>query len=461
MKLVLQLFFINFCFFSYSFSFNHDFDKPSDTVTSIIDKSSALIMLEEGKRLYYEGKIKDALIHFRQVSKKDPNSWRPPYWISNCHFKMSNYGFALKYANQAITKNHVNIDPEVYNLLGDTYHQLEKLDSALINYSKAQLLIPTLRSKNLNISSKIEQCRFAKNIFEKGDSLTRHKLSSEINSGYDEYGAVLSKDGKIMYFTARRNDTKGAKANPDDQEYFEDIYRAIWNDEANVWDSVSNNIDRINSYGFDSFSDISDDGLIAYLTINNTYVKGRKKTKGSDIFKITFSNKGRWSSPKKIQNQQINSSFFDGSPSLTADGNTMYFVSDRKGKKRSTDIYVVNKIDDNNWGEPIVLSDSVNTTEGETTPFITPDGRYLFFSSNGHVGMGGMDIFVSENLGGGLWSKAINLGGFVNTVNNDTHFKYYPQLNKAMLAGYELIGKKSSIDIYEVDMTDFKYPEFY
>ena len=75
--------------------------------------------------------------------------------------------------------------------------------------------------------------------------------------------------------------------------------------------------------------------------------------------------------------------------------------------------------------------------------------------------MGGMDIFVSENLGGGLWSKAINLGGFVNTVNNDTHFKYYPQLNKAMLAGYELIGKKSSIDIYEVDMTDFKYPEFY
>ena len=60
----------------------------------------------------------------------------------------------------------------------------------------------------------------------------------------------------------------------------------------------------------------------------------------------------------------------------------MYFVSDRKGKKRSTDIYVVNKIDENNLGEPVVLSDSINTHEGETTPFITPDGRYLFFSSN-------------------------------------------------------------------------------
>ena len=62
-----------------------------------------------------------------------------------------------------------------------------------------------------------------------------------------------SKDGKIMYFTSRRNDTKGAKANPYDQEYFEDIYRAYWNEDKNLWDSVSNDIDRINSYGFDSF----------------------------------------------------------------------------------------------------------------------------------------------------------------------------------------------------------------
>ncbi len=461
MKLALKVFLIIFFVSNYTYSFELYSSKPSDTVTSIVDKSTALIMLEEGKRLFIEGKTKDALIHFRQVAKKDPNSWRPPYWISNCHYSLSNFGFALKYANDAVSKNPVNVDPEIYELLGKTYHHLGQIDSALSNFQKAQLLMPTHRSKDLNVLGKIEQCKFAKGIVDSGDVLRRTKLGVEINSGYDEYGAVLSKDGKIMYFTSRRNDTKGAKANPDDQEYFEDSYRAYWNDEKNIWDSVSNDIDRINSYGFDSFSNLSEDGLTAFLTINNTYTKGRKKTKGSDIFQITYSNKGRWSSPKKIQNQYINSTFFDGSPTLTADGNTMYFVSDRKGKKRSTDIYVVNKIDDNNWGEPVVLSDSVNTPEGETTPFITPDGRYLFFSSNGHIGMGGMDIFVSENLGGGLWSKAVNLGGFVNTVNNDTHFKYYPELKKAMLAGYELVGKKSSIDIYEVEMSDFKFPEVY
>ena len=461
MKLALQI--LTFTLFISSYSYSSDLRKesPTDTTTNIIDKSTALIMLEEGKRLYIEGKIKDALIHFRQVAKKDPNSWRPPYWISNCHYSLSNYGFALKYANDAVEKNSESVDPEIYELLGKTYHHLGQVDSALSNFQKAQLLMPTYRSKDLNVLGKIEQCKFAKHVFESGDVLKRKRLGVEVNSGYDEYGAVLSKDGKMMYFTSRRNDTKGAKANPDDQEYFEDIYRAYWNNDKNIWDSVSNDIDRINSNGFDSFSNLSEDGLSALLTVNNTYTKGRKKTKGSDIFEITYSNKGRWSSPKKIQNQYINSTFFDGSPTLTTDGNTMYFVSDRKGKKRSTDIYVVQKIDDDNWGEPVVLSDSINTPEGETTPFITGDGRYLFFSSNGHVGMGGMDVFVSENLGGGLWSKAVNLGGFVNTVNNDTHFKYYPELKIAMLAGYELVGKKSSIDIYQVDMTDFKFPEVY
>ena len=109
------------------------------------------------------------------------------------------------------------------------------------------------------------------------------------------------------------------------------------------------------------------------------------------------------------------------------------------------------------WGEAIPLSDTINSVESETTPYITPDGRYLFFSSDGHLGMGGLDVFVSENLGN-KWSIPVNLGIAVNSVNNDTHFKYYAALNKAVLAGYELVGQKSSIDIYEIDMTGFEYP---
>lgn len=247
--------------------------------------------------------------------------------------------------------------------------------------------------------------------------------------------------------------------NPDDQEYFEDVYRAVWNESTQKWDSITNDIDRINTDGFDSFSHLSADGLTALMTVNTTATDHKKTTKGSDIFELVFTNKGKWATPKSIVNTTINTSFFEGSPTMTADGNTMYFVSDREGQKKMTDIYVVHRVG-KAWGEAVAISDSVNTAGNETTPYITPDGKYLFFSSDGHMGMGGLDVFVSENLGNN-WSKPRNLGTTINTVNNDTHFKYYSELQKAFMAGFEIVGNKSSMDIYDVDMTGYTFPVFY
>lgn len=430
---------------------------PPDSTTNLIDKSTAIIMLEEGKRIYAEGKVHDALNQFRLVATKDPHSWRPIFWIGRCHYAMSNYGFALKYANEALKINSHDIDNEVYVLIGEVYHHMEKLDSAIINYEKALAKLPYHRVKELGLAAKIEQCKYAQTILATGQKTKRVRMQGKINSSYNEYAPILSYDGKMMYFTSRRKDTKGGKANPDDQEYFEDVYRAIWNNEAQQWDSITNEIDRINSDGFDSFSFLSKDGLVALMTINTSAINVKNATKSSDLFEVDFSNKGKWSSPKSVFNSSINTSFFEGSPTMTADGNTMYFVSDRKGDKKSTDIYVAHKTG-KTWGEAEPLSDVINTTEAETTPFISEDGRYLFFSSEGHLGMGGFDIFVSENLGG-TWSKPINLGGVVNTVNNDTHFKYYPELKKAVMAGIEIMGQKSSFDLFDVDMTDFEFPK--
>jgi tetratricopeptide (TPR) repeat protein len=431
---------------------------PPDTTTNILDKSTAILMMEEGKRMFSEGKVRDALTQFRQVALKDPNSWRPVYWVGVCHYSLSNFGFALKYGKDAIAKDSKEVDNEVYELLGKAYHHLGELDSAIINYEKAIKKLSPSRVKELNINHKIEQCKFAKDLIASGEKLKRVHISGEINTGSNEYGPILSQDGKTMYFTSRRNDTKGGKSNPDDQEFFEDIYRATWNEETQKWDSITNHVDRINTDGFDSFSHLSADGLSALMTINNTAVKRKNATKSSDIFEIVFSNKGKWSTPKRIENPTINSTYFDGAATLTADGNTMYFVSDRKGEKKSLDIYVAHK-KGKTWGDAIPLSDSINTSGAETTPFISADGRFLFFSSDGHKGMGGYDVFVSENLGDS-WSKPVNLGITVNSVNNDTHFKYYPELKKAVMAGFEIVGQKSSVDMYEIDMSNFEYPVF-
>jgi Tol biopolymer transport system component len=214
---------------------------------------------------------------------------------------------------------------------------------------------------------------------------------------------------------------------------------------------------RINSDGFDDLHYISPDGLYGVMTINNTATDAKKTTRVSDIFEIKMSNKGTWNSPKMIKNKTINTSYFDGGATLTADGNTMFFATDRKGEKSSQDIYMVEKVG-KSWGEAKPLPMNVNTKGYETTPFVTPDGKYLFFSSDGHVGMGGRDIYVTENLGDS-WSDPVNLGSEINTVADDTHFVYSKEFKKAFISGFEIIGNKASIDIYELDIEGFEIPK--
>lgn len=436
-------------------SFSMDYVYPPDS-TSIADKGAAILSIEEGKTLFNEGKVRDALNLFRQAAVKDPGSWKAAYWISQCHYAMNNYGLALKYAKEAVDKDQNEVDKDIYELLGRSYHRMGNLDSAIINYEIALEKLSNTRSNELQIKLRIEQCMFAKAEFASGKSPKRTSFSEDINSGYNDYCPILLDNGKTLYFVSRRSDTKGGSMNPDDQEFFEDTYRAVWNDQDGIWDSLSNELGRINSDGFDAITFISRDGLRGLMTVNTTATEAKKTTKGSDIFEFEMSSKGKWSTPKRINNKSINTTFFEGSATMTADGNTMYFVSDRKGDKSSTDIYVVQR-NGKSWGEAKPLPFTINTTGRETTPFITPDGRYLFFSSDGHQGMGGLDIYVVENLGS-TWGTPVNLGIMVNTVNNDSHFQYYAEMAKAVMSSFQIIGNKASMDIYEVDMTGFVFP---
>ena len=429
---------------------------PPDSTTSIVDKASSIYTLEEGKTAYNEGKIKIALVKFRQAFVKDGNSWKAAYWIGKCHYRLNNYGYALKYANQAMDIGGEKVTNEIYFLLGTSYHRKESLDTAIVNYKLALEKLPKTRSNVLRISHLIEECEFAKQELSKESPYTRVKLEGNINSGYDDYGVVLFNNGKSLLFTSRRSNTTGGGMNPDDQRYFEDSYLCQYNESNNTWDKITNELGHLNSDGFDAVNYISPDGLTGILTLNTTAIDIKKTTRGSDLCEIKKNSKGTWNSPRAIKNKSINTSFFEGSATVTSDGNTMYFVTDRKGDKSSTDIYVVERVG-KKWGEAKPLPMTINTTARETTPYITPDGRFLFFSSNGYVGLGGLDIYVVENLGDS-WGEPINLGAGINTVNNDTHFVYNKELIKAYISSVLLIGNKASIDIYEIDMTNFSLP---
>lgn len=453
MKTYLSLIFLILC----AHLSNAAYIEVKDSVTNIIDKSAALIRIDKGVKLLNENKIGEALSEFRDAAMKDPYSWKPPFWIAYCHSKLNNYGYTKQYCISAINKAPNDVDPDIFDMLGGAYHQLNELDSAAIAYKTAISVMKPQRAKELSIAHKLLNIEFAKT--QKNVVNTRAAMVGEINSGYNDYSLVLTDNGKRVYFTSRRANTTGGMVNPDDRLYYEDVYTGVWNDDLKKYDSINNNVERINGKGFETISWISKDGNTALVTLNTSLTAEKKPTKSSDICEVEYTKQGKWTLPKPIKNKTINSSFFDGAATLTADGNTMYFVSDRKGEKKSTDIYVVQK-NGRSWGKAVALSDTINTALRETTPYISPDGRFLFFSSDGHVGMGGFDVFVSENTGSG-WTKPINLGGTINSVNDDTHFRIYKEFGKAFITSSTISDKRSSLDIYEFDFNALKLPVKY
>ncbi len=432
---------------------------PPDSTTSLVDKTAALYIIEEGRALYNEGKTRDALIKFRQASVKDPNSWKAAYWVGKCHYILHNYGYAKKYADQAELLGKDKVTDELYFLLAETYHRLGSLDTAIANYEIALERLPKNRIKELRIAEKLEEAKYAKEAIAAGVEYEKKRLPGAINSGFHDYSIIPTSDPNKVYFTSRRSSTTGGGMNPDDQQYFEDIYRAVYDPDYKAWDSITNELGRINSNGFDALNYLYEDESWGVITLNNTADADVKKpTRSSDLCEIKKNNKGDWNTPKPIKNNSINTSFYEGAATLTADGNTMFFVSDRTGAKSSTDLFMV-KRDGKSWGTAVHLPMNVNSVARETTPYVTPDGKYLFFSSDGHKGMGGYDIYVTENLGGNEWSDPINLGAGINSVNNDTHFVYLQDQNKAYISGLEIIGSKASLDIYEIDLTGFEIPK--
>ncbi len=425
---------------------------PPDSTATIAQKTAAGYMIEEGKALFNSGRYRDALNKFRDAAKKDVTSAKATLWISRCHYELSNYGYALRYAEDARLLSGISQEKELYEMLAEANHRLGNLDSAIANYEKGIQVMPKKRAADLELPLHLEQAKYAKEQLAKGIKNTRIHLNGDVNSGYNDYSPVIYNGGNSMYFTSRRNNTTGGRQNPSDQQFFEDIYQAKWNSATNQWDSVTNRIGKINGEGFESISYVSEDGLVAYVTMNYSEAMETKfTTKSSDIAEVKWTKQDRWSAPRLL-GKNINSSFYDGNATLTADGQTMYFVSERNANKKKSDIYVAYKTG-NDWGSAVALPAEINSKGRETTPYITPDGRYLFFSSNGHKNsLGGYDVYVVECTGGKSWGPVKNLGPAINTVNDDFGFKIYDATGKAYINGMEVIGDKASLDIYEFNL---------
>jgi outer membrane protein OmpA-like peptidoglycan-associated protein/tetratricopeptide (TPR) repeat protein len=166
-----------------------------------------------------------------------------------------------------------------------------------------------------------------------------------------------------------------------------------------------------------------------------------------DIYKVEKTKTG-WSLPKNL-GQNINSDFWESAPSISPDGQALYFCSNIPGGYGGIDIYVAYKNENGAWGEAQNLGPNINTAGDEQTPFIHADNKTLYFASSGWPGYGGSDLFMSRKKIDGSWSKPINLGYPINTIDNEGSIAVASDGAEGYIAS-DRIDSRGGLDIYKV-----------
>jgi outer membrane protein OmpA-like peptidoglycan-associated protein len=170
-----------------------------------------------------------------------------------------------------------------------------------------------------------------------------------------------------------------------------------------------------------------------------TSCQGRENFGSCDLF-VTYKTGNEWTMPINLGGK-INSIAWESQPALSADGRTIYFVSDKRGGYGKRDIWMSELGEDGAWGQAVNLGPTVNTTDDDLSPFIHANGTTLFFSSRGHLGLGGYDLFYSEKENG-KWSLAKNLGYPINTYDDQVSLFVTADGRRGYYSHEEKMGKK-------------------
>jgi outer membrane protein OmpA-like peptidoglycan-associated protein/tetratricopeptide (TPR) repeat protein len=290
--------------------------------------------------------------------------------------------------------------------------------------------------------SMARNCDFAKEAVKHPLPFKPMNLGSAINSEEDDLMPTLTADEHYLYFT--RLERIG-------RYHDENIF--VSENRDGRWMDAQPLGETINTVQFNEGANcISPSGKYLFFTScerPGTYG-------GCDIY---FSKRvgGEWE-PGKNLGPVINTAGKETQPYISGDGRTLYFVSSRKGGYGGGDIYQSTLGDDGQWGEAKNLGPNINTEFEEERPFIHPDGQTLYFTSRGHEGMGGADLFMSHKQADGSWGPAINLGYPINTPGDEIGIVVTADGKWAYFAS-EQPDTKGGMDIYKFEMPDVIKPK--
>ncbi len=255
----------------------------------------------------------------------------------------------------------------------------------------------------------IENCLYAIEAVADPVAFNPVNMGDSINTRFNEYSPAITADGNTLMFT-REIETGG-------NDYFsgmkqEDFYVSYKKNDG-TWTRAVSAGSPLNTRGNEGAQTIGAGGTFMYFTAcDRPDGLGR-----CDIYYSSFDG-NNWSVPVNV-GKPVNTPYWESQPSVSADGKTLFFVSNRPGGFGGLDIWISKMGDDGNWREPENAGDVINTPGDEVTPFIHFDGKTLYFSSDGKPNMGGFDIYMSRMSDNGEWSEPINIGYPINTHNDE------------------------------------------
>ena len=382
-----------------------------------------------------------AIEHYKKAYDFNPDNSLLNYKLGTCYLYSIHKSWALDFLKKAYQLNP-SVNQKIHFFLGKAHHFKYEFDHAIKEFEKHKKVLINTGNQDqlLELSKMISDCRFAKKLVANPVRVWIDNLGPQINTKYPEYSPMINADESVIIFTTRRASGIGDDVDIEDLGYMEDIFSS-YKDENGNWVKSVGFDENINTKSHDATSGFSNDGLTVFVYYGH---------KGMGDIYVSQKVDGKWSKAKSIGKKINGKSTHETSACLSFDGKKLYFSSNREGGYGKHDIWESSWDDQKmEWGEPVNMGPIINTKYDERGVYKHPDGKTMYFASNGHPGMGGYDIFYSKIQSNGIWEKPTNIGYPVSTPDDDVHFVMSASGKKGYYSSFREDGEGEK-DLYVI-----------